>query len=182
MSQIKPVPSIMVLSETSDTHQLFRFRKEIWAIGTLIFGAVFSSLFLLPFMLNQSLPDATGRWLMVILAFFDLLLIYSLVYTLNAEQWLNVDGVTRRARFFWKSVYGTTAWEIDGASFREIRVFRACDAESGRSMNWTIMLVHPDGTGLCLGENEFGSFNHERALVLASRVGKMLGISVSDQA
>ena len=45
-------------------------------------------------------------------------------------------------------------------------------------MNWTIMLVGNDGMQLFLGENEFGSFNRERALGLAERAGRLVGIIV----
>ncbi|MBF0330402.1 MAG: hypothetical protein HQL17_00570 [Candidatus Omnitrophica bacterium] len=181
MSQIKPIPSIMVLTEEAGDHLVFSYRKGIWAAGMLIFMLVFSFMALFPVYMNRHdhSGDAARWWIVGAICFFDALLLWSSLFSLNSQQWLRIDGAQRRAKFYWKSFYGLVEWEVDGAQLKEIKVFRNSTGD-GQAMNWTIMLTHPDGTDLFMGENEFGSLKHERALALGGRVAGMLGIAVKN--
>lgn len=162
----------MVLAEESENHQLFRFRGKHWALNTFIIGFI-----LVAAATYLTIARKPEMLLLVSLYVLGLLLLYSTLYSLTADQWLMFDGIQRSVRFHKKNLYGNVEWQRPGAEFKEICVFRNFQGD-GRNINWTIMLADHDGMQLFLGENEFGSFSRERALILAEKAGRLTGIDV----
>jgi hypothetical protein len=172
MNNINECPPLMVLAEESENHQLFRFRGKRWALITCILGII-----LIAGAIYLNIGRKPEILLLVSLYGFGLLLLYSTLYSLTADQWLVFDGIQLSVKFRKKNLYGNVEWQRPGGEFKEIRVFRNFQEDS-RNMNWTIMLVGHDGMQLFLGENEFGSFSRERALIVAGKAGRLAGINV----
>jgi len=168
---IEGIPPLMVLAESPPERLLFRFRGRLWGWVTLLVGAplVAGSVWFL-FARDPSIPS------LALTGSFGLLLLYSSLYSLTADQFLIVDGATHSVRFHKKNLFGSVGWERGGDQFKEIKVFRATPT----AKNWTIMLVGVDGRELFIGENEFGSLHHENAVELAGQVGRLAGIRVND--
>ncbi len=164
----------MVLVEESELRQVFRFRNKRWGVATLVAGLV-----LIASLGWLQATHKAGFLQSAIFYGFGVLLLYSSLYSLRADQWLIVDGNRRSIHFHKSNLYGLVDWERPGLDFKEIRVFRAATSRgTGRAKNWTIMLASGDGVNLFLGENEFGAFSRERALQLAGKVGQLAGITV----
>jgi hypothetical protein len=172
MNDIREIPPLMVLAEESESHQVYRFRGKRWALITSILGCML--LIGTGFLHIYVKPE---MWLLVCLYGFIMLLFFSTLYSLVSDQWLEFNGEYRQVRFHKKNLYGTVEWHRPGNEFKGIRVFRNFNGDN-RNMNWTIMLEGHDGTELFIGENEFGSFNRERALELAGKAGRLTGINV----
>jgi hypothetical protein len=169
---IEEMPPLMVLAESSPERMTFRFRGGVWGWFTLAVGAA-----LVCVCLWLLLADSRQTVVLGLVGAFGLLLLLSSYYSFTADQFLVVDGTQRTVRFHKANLYGYVEWERNGDQFKEIHVIRA-DLQAA---NWSIALVGVDGRRLYIGENEFGSLSHERALAMATQVGKLAGIPVVDR-
>ena len=168
MSAVREIPPIMVLEEDGEERQTFRFHGKRWALFTFVICVALAAAMVLA-------RSKGGPWIVeAFLGAFAALTFYSTLYSLRADQWLEIDGRDRAIRFHKESFYGLVDWRRDGSAFDAIRVFRA----NARAVNWSILLVAGDGLGLSLGENALGSLRRERALEIANKVGRLAGIPV----
>ena len=172
MGVVKEIPPLMVLAEETGNRQIFRFRGKHWALITFMIG-----IFVLSGATYIQVIGKRELLLLSCLYVFGLLLIYSSLYSLTADQWLQVEGRKKTVKYHKKNLYGKIEWCRSGEQFKEIRVFRDL-LDRSRNMNWTIMLVANDGSEFFLGENEFGSFTRENALRIAEKAGHLSGITV----
>ena len=168
MSAVREIPPIMVLEEDGEERQTYRFHGTRWALFTLAIGIALSS------GLTIAWTHGQPWYVESLLGLFAALMFYSTLYSLHADQWLEVDGRSRAIAFHKANFYGLTDWRRDGSAFRAVRVFRA----SGRAATWSILLVGDDGLGLHVGENALGSLRRERALEIANKIGRLAGIPV----
>ncbi len=168
---MREVPPIMVLSEETPDSITFRFKGDRWAVATLIPGVIL--LLVIGVFYSQG---HSPNWLLFIVGIFGLLLVYSSIYSATADQWLTVDGKRKTIRFYKKNLYGLVDWERSAPDFQYIKVGRSI-----RSTNWRTTLVCRDGDELYIGENTFGAFNLESALILANKVSSKTGIIVKSQ-
>ena len=174
MSAIREMLPIMVLAEDTMDRQLYRFRGCRWAVFTLVMGL---GLFAGCALAHERHAPVYGQ---VALAVMGVLMLYSSVFSLAADQWLRVDGSSRSITFHKKNIYGRIDWERPGKAFSGIRVFRP-SVRGGKAISWSIVLVgreSPYPIQLAIGENELGSLHRERALAIAQRVGTLAGIEV----
>jgi hypothetical protein len=174
VSAIREMLPIMVLAEDTMDRQLYRFRGSRWAAMTLVFGL---GLFAGCALAHEQHAPMYGQ---VGLAVMGVLMLYSSVFSLAANQWLRVDGSSRSITFHKKNIYGRIDWERPGDAFSGIRVFRP-SVRGGKAISWSIVLVgreSPYPIQLAIGENELGSLHRERALEIARKVGKLAGIEV----
>jgi hypothetical protein len=169
------IPPIMVLTESSSECMIFRFRGTRWGSLTLISGAGLLCI-CAGSLHSASLPLGA----LAALGLFGFLLLFSSVYSFTADQYLVVDGTKHSVHFHKKNLYGKAEWERGGDWFKRISVSRPRSSQGGRNVNYAITLVCADDYELYIGENQFGSFSHERALDLANRVGHLAGIDVVD--
>jgi len=168
VSLVREIPPIMVLEEDGEERQTYRFHGTRWALFTLAIGIALTSGLTIAWTRGQS------WYVEAFLGVFAALSFYSTIYSLHADQWLEVDGRSRAITFHKESFYGLVDWRREGNAFRAVRVFRA----SARAANWSILLVGDDGPGLHVGENALGSLRRERALEIALKIGRLAGIPV----
>ena len=165
-SSLRENPPIMVLTEETPEALTFRFKGNRWALATLLPGVA-----LLLLVGNRYRLGHPLGWLLGVVGLFGLLLVYSSIYSVTAEQWLIAGGPRKAIQFHKKNLYGLVAWERPAQDFRAIRVRRHL-----RSSNWQITLICLDGLELSLGENAFGAFTQEGAIDLATKVSSRTGI------
>lgn len=168
MSAIREIPPIMVLEDDGEERQTYRFHGKRWAIFTFVLSIALVGAMVLARSKGRAWPVEAFLGVLAALTF------YSTLYSLHANQWLEIDGRDRAIRFHKENFYGLVDWRRDGSAFDAVRVFRA----NARAANWSILLVGSDGLGLNLGENALGSMRHERALEIANKVGRLAGIPV----
>lgn len=161
-------PPIMVLSEESPEGVTFRFKGNRWAMGTLVPGIA-----LLWLAVRLHLAGQGPAWHGAVVGTFGLLLVYSSLYSVTADQWLAVSSTRQTITFHKKNLYGLVHWERPAQAFRGLRIGRRAKAS-----NWHIVLVCDDGLELDLGENALGAFTYERALNLARKVSDRLGLRI----
>jgi hypothetical protein len=168
MSAVREIPPIMVLEEDGEERQTYRFHGKRWALFTFVISIALVG--------ATALARSKGRgWpIEAFLGAFAALTSYSTLYSLHANQWLEIDGRERAIRFHKENFYGLVDWRRDGSAFDAVRVFRA----NARAANWSILLVASDGLGLNVGENALGSLRRERALEIANKIGRLAGIPV----
>ena len=160
----------MVLDEDGEDHQVYRFHGERWALFTLAIGIALVGGMVLAWSRGQTWVVQAG------LGLFAALMFGSTLYSLHADQWLKVDGATRSIAFHKENLYGLVDWRRGGGEFLGVRVCRA----SARAMNWRIQLVDRQGYTLQIGENALGSLSRERAVAIARKVGRLVGIPVAE--
>jgi hypothetical protein len=128
-------PPIMVLSEETLDRVTFRFRGQRWAVATVIPGVI-----LIAIVIVFSIRGNTAALLLLSVGLLGLILLYSSVYSLTANQWLTADGRTRMLKFHKENIYGLVDWERRAAEFTEIRVWKSL-----RSTSWAITIICGDG-------------------------------------
>ncbi|WP_316413357.1 hypothetical protein [Mesoterricola silvestris] len=161
-------PPIMVLSDESPERVTFRFKGNRWAVATLIPGIA-----LLGLAGKLYLAGHSQTWPLAVVAIFGILLVYSSIYSVTADQWLAVSSSRKTITFYKKNLYGLVQWERPPHEFKALRVGRNLKAS-----NWHIALVCADGLELDLGENALGAFTYERALDIATKVSSRTGIRI----
>lgn len=159
-------PPIMVLAEETAEEVTFRFRGRRWAVATLIPGVALLGLVRHLYLLGRS-----QTWMLVVVGVFGVLLVFSTLYSLTADQWLTVSGPRKTVRFHKKNLYGLVAWEKGPGEFQSVKVQKHM-----KSSTWQVALVCSDGFELQLGESVFGAFTLERAIQLAAKVSQRTGI------
>jgi hypothetical protein len=169
MGSIRENPPIMVLEEETPDTMTFRFRGRRWAVATLVPG-----LLLVGTAAKLHLAGNRQTALLAVLGIFGLLLVYSTVYSLTADQWLAVDGRRRTVRFRKKNLYGLVEWERKGSELLEVRVWKPL-----RSQSWHITIHDRDDFGLEVGENVFGALSKEKAVDLANRIAARTDLPVN---
>ena len=162
-------PPSMVLTEETLDRVTFRFQGKGWAGATLIPGIILVSIVMILFASGNS-----SRVMLAIVGLLGMALIYSSVYSLTSTQWLTADANTKKVHFYKKNIYGLVDWERPASEFKEIRVWRSL-----RATNWAITLVCNDNYRLQIGENVFGAFTFEKALIIAQKVSRRTNIKVN---
>jgi hypothetical protein len=174
VSAIREMLPIMVLAEDTMDRQLYRFRGSRWAVMTFVLGiGLFAGL-------AAAHANHAPMYGQVALGVMGVLMLYSSVFSLAADQWMRVDGSSRSITFHKKNLYGRIDWKRPGDAFSGIRVFRP-SVRGGKAISWSIVLVgreSPYPIQLAIGENELGSLHRERALEIARKVGTLAGIEV----
>src|SRR5437762_5221210 len=121
----------MVLVEESELRQVFRFRNKRWGVATLVAGLV-----LIASLGWLQATHKAGFLQSAIFYGFGVLLLYSSLYSLRADQWLIVDGNRRSIHFHKSNLYGLVDWERPGLEFKrseERRVGKECMARWTKS-------------------------------------------------
>ena len=91
-------PPIMVLEGDANGRVTFRFRGNRWAVWTLIPGVA-----LVGMVWNLYRGGNPSHGLQGVTGLFGLLLIYSSVYSITADQWLAADENKKTVEFYKKN-------------------------------------------------------------------------------
>jgi len=169
MALVEEEIPMMALAEDGDERQVYAYQARTWMLATLLPGV---ALLGLAIWLHAAFAEAE---LLVTLPLFvvGVLLLYSTLYSLTADQWLMFDGAHNLVRFHKKNLYGRIDWELPPSNFDCIRVVSQEDEK-----HWVLELEGTPTQRLLFGESAFLKMSHKRAKTLAEKAGQLTGIRV----
>ena len=169
MTLVEEEIPIMALAEDGDERQVYAYQAKIWMWATLVPGV---ALLGLAVWLHLDFDDA-DLFVTLPLFVFGLLLLYSALYSLTADQWLMFDGEHKLVRFHKKNMYGRIDWELTAEDFTCLRVISQKDTK-----HWVMQLSGTPKQRLLFGDSAFAKMSRTRAITLAEKAGEMTGIRV----
>lgn len=169
MALVEEEIPMMALAEDGDERQVYAYQAGTWLLATLVPGvAALGAAIWLHFAFEEMEVLITLPLFVV-----GILMLYSTLYSLTADQWLMFDGVHRLVRFHKKNIYGRIDWELPVSEEMCIQVF----ALQGTS-HWVLRLEVPQYQSLMFGDSAFAKMSQSRAITLAEKAGRLTGIRV----
>ena len=167
---IRTVPPVMVLRESSDSRLCFQFRSRLWGFGTTPFAGLLC--FLAWHMTHrQDIPLFIRIFIYILATAFT----YSALWSFTTTRSLEIDFIRKIVILHEKTLLSKTTRSEGFDQFKRITVGR----HDYRSANYTIGLEYKDGWIEFLGWSEFGALSLARAMDLVSKIAHKMGIEIN---